>query len=66
MQLDYSHWILIMQLRNNDTLFQNNYIYFQPDNNWNKGVFDLDSTNTRQIISIMHNYTNQHEYRAML
>ena len=34
---------------------------FQPDNNCDKWVFNLYSTNTRQTIPIMHNYRNQHE-----
>ena len=39
---------------------------FQLDNNCDKWVFNLDSTNTRHTISIMHNYRNQHESDIML
>ena len=47
MQFGLSHQILIMQLRNNYTYFQNDFIHlhFQTDNNWDEWVFDLDSTN---------------------
>ena len=50
----------MMQLTDNYTYFRNDYIHFhfptemityisifQPDYNWDKWVFDLDSTNTR-------------------
>ena len=39
---------------------------FQPHSNWGKWVFDFDSANTRQIISIMRNYRNLHENNVML